>query len=52
MQALLIGAAMGVLALVAILFRRERAARTVLAAREKRYRLTMEHSAIPMALMG
>ena len=52
MQALLIGAAVGVLALAVILFRRERAGRTALAEREERFRLTMEHSAIAMALMG
>ena len=52
MQALLIGAAVGVVALAVILFRRERAGRAALAEREKRFRLTMECSPIAMALMG
>lgn len=52
MQVLLIGAALGAVTLAIILFRRERAGRIALAAREKRFRLTMEHSPIAMALMG
>mgnify|MGYP000456940380 CR=1 FL=1 len=52
MQALLIGAAVGVVALAVIFFRRERSGRLALEEREKRFRLTMECSAIAMALMG
>tara|TARA_Y100001934_G_scaffold282901_1_gene399231 strand:+ start:402 stop:2984 length:2583 start_codon:yes stop_codon:yes gene_type:complete len=52
MQALLIGASAGVLALVVVLFRRERAERAALVKRETRLRLAMEYSTIAMALMS